>query len=90
VIFLFVVVVYDINVERVTKVCAYLRKFLFRVQNSVFEGEITKGQFTRMKSGLKKIIVDQEDTIRIYILPHDKVVRIETMGKEISEFCQII
>ncbi|HOJ96566.1 MAG TPA: CRISPR-associated endonuclease Cas2 [Methanospirillum sp.] len=82
---MFVVVVYDINVERVTKVCAYLRKFLFRVQNSVFEGEIT-----RMKSGLKKIIVDQEDTIRIYILPHDKVVRIETMGKEISEFCQII
>ncbi|QXO95654.1 CRISPR-associated endonuclease Cas2 [Methanospirillum purgamenti] len=87
---MFVIVVYDINVDRVAKVCAYLRKYLYRVQNSVFEGEITKGQFARMKSGLKSIVVDDEDTVRIYILPHDNVVAIESIGKDISEFCQII
>jgi CRISPR-associated protein Cas2 len=87
---LFAIVVYDINEKRVAKVCSFLRRYLNRVQNSVFEGEVTKGQYARMKTGLQKIIVDQEDCVRFYVLPHDGVVTIETIGKEISEFCQII
>ena len=43
-----------------------------------------------MKSGLKRIIVDQQDSVRFYILPYHNVMTIETIGKKIPEFCQII
>ena len=37
-----VVIVYDVSTERVARVCKSLRRHLTWVQNSVFEGEVTK------------------------------------------------
>ena len=48
---MYVIIVYDIDVKRVAKVCKYLRQHLNWVQNSVFEGELTKAKFARVKSG---------------------------------------
>ena len=35
---MYIILVYDIQVERVAKVCKYLRQHLNWIQNSVFEG----------------------------------------------------
>ena len=49
---MYFIIVYDIDTKRVAKVCKYLRQHLNWVQNSVFEGELTKAQFARVQSGL--------------------------------------
>ncbi|AEF95772.1 CRISPR-associated endonuclease Cas2 [Methanotorris igneus] len=65
---MYVVIVYDVNVSRVNKVKKFLRQHLNWVQNSVFEGEITKAEFERIKDGLLNIIDENEDSIIIYKL----------------------
>ncbi|MDR1818811.1 MAG: CRISPR-associated endonuclease Cas2 [Methanobrevibacter sp.] len=63
---MYVIIVYDIKVERVNKVKKFLRQNLFWIQNSVFEGEVTKSEFNHIENGLKNIIDDEEDSIIIY------------------------
>lgn len=48
---MYIVVVYDVGVERVNKVKKFLRMHLNWVQNSVFEGEVTLAEFERIKEG---------------------------------------
>ena len=61
-----VILVYDINVKRVSKVLKTCRKYLHWVQNSVFEGEITEAKLEKLKKELKEIINEEEDSIIIY------------------------
>ena len=42
---MYVIIVYDINVDRVNKVKSFLRQHLFWIQNSVFEGDVTESEF---------------------------------------------
>ncbi|USS40260.1 CRISPR-associated endonuclease Cas2 [Thermococcus aggregans] len=65
---MYVIIVYDVAVERVNKVKKFLRQYLHWVQNSVFEGEITLAEFERIKAGLTDIINEDEDSILIYKL----------------------
>lgn len=50
---MYVIIVYDINVDRVNKVKSFLRQYLFWIQNSVFEGEVTESEFKIIYNGLK-------------------------------------
>jgi CRISPR-associated protein Cas2 len=59
---MFVILVYDVHVKRVTKVLKTCRKYLHWVQNSVFEGKTTKAKLARLMSELKEIINDEEDS----------------------------
>ena len=68
---MYIIIVYDIGVKRVAKVCKYLRQHLNWVQNSVFEGELTKAQLARVKSGLFTIIDESEDSVLIYQMRHE-------------------
>lgn len=63
---MFVIVVYDVNVKRNTKVLKTCRKYLFHVQKSVFEGSITEAKLRRLKGELLHIISKEEDSIIIY------------------------
>ena len=65
---MYVIVVYDIAVGRVNKAKKFLRQHLHWVQNSVFEGEITRAEFKRIKAGLKDLIEEDEDSVVIYRL----------------------
>ena len=65
---MYVIIVYDVAVERVNKVKKFLRQYLHWVQNSVFEGEVTLAEFARIKAGLADIINEDEDSILIYKL----------------------
>jgi len=79
---MYVIIVYDIEQERVAKVCQYLRRFLYWVQNSVFEGELSEVQLKKIKAELNKIIDPRRDSIYIYRLPRKKLVKREVLGKE--------
>ncbi|MEM0492603.1 MAG: CRISPR-associated endonuclease Cas2, partial [Candidatus Thermoplasmatota archaeon] len=59
---MYVIIVYDIGEERVSKICSFLRCFLSWVQNSVFEGELTESQFMRVEEGVKGIIDKDKDS----------------------------
>ena len=64
---MFVIMVYDVNSRRVAKVLKTSRRYLQRVQNSVFEGEITPGRLTALKDELGAIINENEDSILFYV-----------------------
>ena len=75
-----VILVYDINEERVQKVLKTCRKYLHWVQNSVFEGEITEAKLEKLKNELKKIIKEDEDSVIIYIFKIGWYNKKETLG----------
>ncbi|PWI57015.1 CRISPR-associated endonuclease Cas2 [Sulfoacidibacillus thermotolerans] len=63
---MFVIVVYDVQVKRVAKVLKVCRKYLYWVQNSVLEGEITLADFEELKRDLKRIISPETDSVLFY------------------------
>ncbi len=79
---MYVVVTYDVEQARVQKVCAFLRRYLSWVQNSVFEGEITEGQYVEMLSGLRKIIRSEYDSVYVFQWPAEKLMRKQVLGQE--------
>ncbi|AMM53705.1 CRISPR-associated endonuclease Cas2 [Pyrococcus kukulkanii] len=85
---MYVVIVYDVAVERVNKVKKFLRRHLHWVQNSVFEGEVTLAEYERIKAGLLDIINKDEDSIIIYKL-RSKPMR-ETLGVEKNPMEEVI
>ena len=79
---MYIILVYDVDQSRVSKVCNYLRQHLNWVQNSVFEGESTPARLERVKSRLVEIIDPEEDSIYIYKLRDAKWLKKEIMGQE--------
>ena len=67
---MYLVVVYDINVNRVNKVNKFLKSYLHWQQNSVFEEKITKSQYNEIINGVHNLIDDEEDSIIIYEFPY--------------------
>ena len=65
---MYVIIVYDVNVERVNKVKSFLRQHLFWIQNSVFEGNISDANLRKLKKELEKLIDPNADRINIYAL----------------------
>lgn len=65
---MYVIMVYDVGVERVSQVLKVARKYLFWVQNSVLEGEITEANFIRLQKEVSEIIDRERDSITFYVL----------------------
>lgn len=77
---MFIILVYDMNVKRVGKALKICRKYLYWVQNSVFEGEISEANLVKLKLELKKLMNVKEDSIIIYSFRTTKYSDIEIMG----------
>ncbi len=75
---------------RVNRVKKFLRKHLNWVQNSVFEGELTKADFEEVKLGLNEIIDREEDMVVFYILRSEKALKKEVLGFDKSKIDEII
>lgn len=86
----YVVIVYDIKVERVNKVKSFLRMYLFWVQNSVFEGDLTEAEFRILIDGLNNIIDDEEDSIIIYKMMMEESFNREVLGIEKNPMGEIL
>ena len=76
-----IILVYDVGVERVNIVLKICRKYLTWVQNSVFEGEITEANFSRLKHQLSETIDQERDSITFYVLRTTAYMSKETLGK---------
>ena len=63
---MYVICVYDVYAKRCLKVMNILRKYLFHVQESVFEGELTPKQCTDLNKELNDIIKDDDEVIMYY------------------------
>lgn len=87
---MYAIIVYDVNVGRVSKVCQFLRRYLDWIQNSVFEGELSESQLIKVEDGLKEIIDEDEDSILIYILTSEKLLKRKFMGRRKGETSPII
>jgi len=77
---MYLIMVYDIKVERVFKVLKTARKYLNWIQNSVLEGEISDAGFAKLKLELKEIINPEEDSIVFYVMRTIRYTSRETMG----------
>ncbi len=77
---MFVIVVYDVGEKRVTKALKRCRKYLNWVQNSVFEGEVSEANLTKLKMELEKIIVPDEDSVIFYTLRSTRYSDRQIMG----------
>ncbi|UNC93170.1 CRISPR-associated endonuclease Cas2 [Candidatus Contubernalis alkaliaceticus] len=79
---MYIIIVYDVNQKRVNKVLKKCREYLYWVQNSVLEGEISAANLKKMKLELSTIINNKEDSVIIYNLRTKKYYSREIMGVE--------
>lgn len=77
---MYVIMVYDVNVQRVAKILHIGRKYLTWVQNSVMEGSLTRTQFRKLKEEVRKAINEKEDSVLFYTLRSGKDIRRENIG----------
>jgi CRISPR-associated protein Cas2 len=76
----FVILVYDINVKRVAKALKIARKYLYWVQNSVLEGDISETNYAKLKMELSRLIREDEDSLIFYTFRTTKYSKREAMG----------
>ncbi len=82
---MFVILTYDVNTKRVSKVMKTCRKYLTHEQNSVFEGTITERNLNKLKNEIKKIIDLEADRVSIYELQSLKYTSKERIGYHVTD-----
>ncbi|MFW6173274.1 MAG: CRISPR-associated endonuclease Cas2 [Elusimicrobiota bacterium] len=87
---MYVIIVYDVNVKRVNYMKKFLREYLHWVQNSVFEGELTKAELRKVKNQIKEIIDENEDSVKVYTLRNKKFMTREELGESKVDLSGII
>jgi len=76
-----VVIVYDVNVERLDKVRIFLKQYLDWMQNSVFEGEVTRARLLEIEMGVKGLIDEKEDSVIVYSVRDQKLLKRKFIGE---------
>ena len=56
------------------------RKYLCPVQRSVLEGHITGAELNRLKDEIVRMIVPDEDAVRIYAVDSEQLLAVEQIG----------
>lgn len=85
---MYILVTYDVDTtekagqKRLRQVAKACLDYGQRVQNSVFECEITEVQLCVLKERIKEIIDNSLDSIRIYHLNRNEKRRVEVIGVE--------
>ena len=85
-----IVITYDVSTEsaegrkRLRKIAKECVNYGQRVQNSVFECEISSSDWLRVKHKLVSIIDETQDSLRFYYLGDPKKARTEHIGKKPS------
>ena len=72
--------VYDVNVDRVTKVLKIGRKYLNHIQNSVLEGELSPAQYKQLRHEVESAINPERDSVRFYLLRTTQYMAVDKLG----------
>ena len=84
---MYVVLVYDVSQQengskrwlRIFKIC---KKYLTHIQNSVFEGELSKAQLAKLQQELKLYIDEELDSVIIFKSRQEKWLDKEFLGRK--------
>lgn len=79
---MYVLLVYDVEEKKVTKINKYLKTYLNWVQNSVFEGELTDAQLNRIELWIKSNLDLENDSVMIYTASSEKWLTKKVLGLE--------
>lgn len=84
---MYILVTYDVETvsemgnKRLRQVARICKNYGLRVQNSVFECEVSEAQYCILKNELRSAMDEKLDSIRFYHLNKNKNHSIEMMGK---------
>lgn len=83
---MYILITYDVDTvsemgqKRLRQVARICKNHGLRVQNSVFECEVTEAQYVKLKDALSAVMDQKADSIRFYYLNKNENRRVETMG----------
>lgn len=78
---MYFIIAYDItSPKRLVKVLKLMRQYLFWVQKSVFEGELTEKKYIELKKKVKIIIHKEKDSVIFYRIRNIKVIERNIVG----------
>ena len=87
---MYLIVAYDIAVERLDTVRKILRQYLNWVQNSAFEGELTEGKFEELSMKIRDVIDEKSDSVICYSLSNPKWLKKQVIGIEKGEVTHVV
>ncbi len=85
---MYILITYDVDTvsekgqKRLRQVAKACKDYGQRVQNSVFECDVTEAQFTLLKHRIEEIIDFKLDSIRFYFLKRRDQRRVLSLGRE--------
>lgn len=82
---MYVLIAYDVDVRRVSRIHKFLKRYLNWVQNSVFEGELTESQMEAVRAGLRRLMVADVDSVLVYTARDERWLNKEVIGRERGE-----
>lgn len=87
---MYVILVYDIEQKRVSKMLKLCRRYLNWIQNSVFEGELTEVKLKELILEAKKIMKIEADSLIIFSSRQEKWLDKQVIGKEKNEIDNLL
>lgn len=87
---MYILITYDVDTvsemgqKRLRQVARICKDYGQRVQNSVFECEVTEAQYVKLKDALSAAMDKNLDSIRFYHLNKNENRRVVTIGRETS------
>jgi len=84
VVIMYVIVVYDVKSGRTEKARKICQRYLQHVQNSVFEGKISKGDIKQLKSNLDNLH-QEDESIMLYIIDREQNLTREIYGTDSTD-----
>ena len=78
---MYVILVYDVDQKRTSKMLKLCRRYLSWIQNSVFEGEISEVQLKQLNAEAKNLMEDK-DSLIIFKSRDKKWLQKEIIGGE--------
>ncbi|SDV99224.1 CRISPR-associated protein, Cas2 family [Kandleria vitulina] len=86
---MYMICVYDVNEKRCVKIMKILRCYMFHVQKSVFEGELTPKKYKELRNKIDAVIKDG-DKVLFYFTYENKKFHKESLGEEVDKLNIII
>ncbi|UPK72076.1 CRISPR-associated endonuclease Cas2 [Chitinophaga filiformis] len=87
---MYIILVYDIEEKRVSKMLKLCRRYLHWIQNSVFEGELSPVQLKELIFEAELIMDARKDSLIIFKTRQEKWLEKQVIGKEKNEIDNVL
>lgn len=79
---MYVIIAYDIGIERLDAIRRILKQYLTWVQNSAFEGELSEGKLEEIRLKVNTVIDPDVDSIVVYSVDNPSWIKRRIWGRE--------